>query len=166
MNIFVVDENPEIAAESLCDQHIVKMPIETCQMLSTFLHRWGIFAPYKPCYQHHPCNIWLQHTQENFLWLLTHGNALCKNYTARYKRKHKCEEVLETISLQFFDALRLKKIRYQLRGLTPFALAVPPKYKTENPVESYRKYYIYEKLPFARYSHSQKPEWATEILCS
>ena len=37
MNIFVVDKNPKIAARSLCDQHVVKMLIENCQMLSAVL---------------------------------------------------------------------------------------------------------------------------------
>lgn len=166
MNIFAVDENPELAAKSLCDQHIVKMPIETCQMLSTFLHRWNISAPYKPCYQNHPCNIWLLHTKENFIWLLKHGDALCHNYKVRFRREHKCESVLKIITVQFFDAYRKEIIKYQFKGLTPFAQAMPPKYKSANAIQSYRKYYIHEKLPFARYRHSPKPEWVNEALCS
>ena len=35
MNIFVVERDPIEAARSLLDKHIVKMPLESAQMLST-----------------------------------------------------------------------------------------------------------------------------------
>ena len=35
MNIFYLDESPEACAGRMCDQHIVKMPLETAQILST-----------------------------------------------------------------------------------------------------------------------------------
>ena len=34
MNIFVTDPSPTISAQCLPDKHVVKMPLETCQMLS------------------------------------------------------------------------------------------------------------------------------------
>ena len=33
MNIFYLDDCPRRAAEEQCDQHIVKMPLETAQIL-------------------------------------------------------------------------------------------------------------------------------------
>ena len=35
MNIFVLDKNPTIAAQMLCDKHVPKMIVESAQMLST-----------------------------------------------------------------------------------------------------------------------------------
>ena len=35
MNIFVVDESPVVSAQQLCDKHVVKMILESAQMLST-----------------------------------------------------------------------------------------------------------------------------------
>lgn len=35
MNIFVLDKNPVIAAQLQCDKHVVKMIVESAQMLST-----------------------------------------------------------------------------------------------------------------------------------
>ena len=35
MNIFILDEDPVIAARMLCDRHIPKMIVESAQMLST-----------------------------------------------------------------------------------------------------------------------------------
>ena len=45
MNIFAVDEDPSLAAYQLPDKHIVKMPLECCQMISIvysdWYHRYG-----------------------------------------------------------------------------------------------------------------------------
>ena len=42
MNIFVTDESPAKSAEVLPDKHIVKMPLETCQMLAIVASdKWG-----------------------------------------------------------------------------------------------------------------------------
>ena len=35
MNIFVLDRNPKTAAQLQCDKHVVKMIVESAQMLST-----------------------------------------------------------------------------------------------------------------------------------
>ena len=39
MNIFFLDKTPEKSAEFLCDKHIPKMLLESCQMLSTAVRR-------------------------------------------------------------------------------------------------------------------------------
>ena len=42
MNIFVTDPNPRICAQVLPDKHIVKMPLECCQMLAIVSSKeWG-----------------------------------------------------------------------------------------------------------------------------
>ena len=38
MNIFVLDDQPEIAAQMMCDKHVVKMILESCQLMSTAHH--------------------------------------------------------------------------------------------------------------------------------
>ena len=40
MNIFVTDRCPIQSARNLPDKHIVKMPLETCQMLSIIYSDW------------------------------------------------------------------------------------------------------------------------------
>ena len=35
MNRFLIEDQPDAIAKSLCDQHIVKMPLEEAQMLCT-----------------------------------------------------------------------------------------------------------------------------------
>ena len=42
MNIFVTDPDPVKSAQSLPDKHIVKMPLESCQMLAIVASKkWG-----------------------------------------------------------------------------------------------------------------------------
>ena len=38
MNVFVLDDDPVVAAQLQCDKHVVKMIVESAQMLST-IHR-------------------------------------------------------------------------------------------------------------------------------
>ena len=96
MNIFVTDPSPTLSARCLPDKHIVKMPLETCQMLSIVCSKkWGHDygelhringEPYKTekgAFRNHPCTIWANQCLENTWWLLAHGLALCNEYSWR-----------------------------------------------------------------------------------
>ena len=94
MNIFVTDPDPTKSAQSLPDKHVVKMPLESCQMLAIVAStKWGHGfgklpkldgTPYltdKGAFRGHPCTIW---AQENYRWLISHGLALCYEYCLLY----------------------------------------------------------------------------------
>ena len=53
MNIFFLHEEPDVSAEYLCDKHVPKMLLETCQMLSTAIQKYTerLDDLYKPAYQ-------------------------------------------------------------------------------------------------------------------
>jgi len=158
MNIFAVHENPVIAAQSLCDKHVVKMIVEGCQMLST-IHRLSsshvIYAPvelYKQSFVNHPCTIWARESEQNYNWLASHTYALSNEYTHRYNRTHKAHGM--TLWFMLHMPHTIKKFE-----LTPFAQAMPDKYKCEDGVQAYRNYYIHEKSKFAKWKYSSPPEW-------
>ena len=106
MNIFVTDSCPVQSARNLPDKHIVKMPLETCQMLSIIYSDWyyGVGKLYKQdgkpyrtahgAFRNHPCTQWAAANQYNLAWLILHGLALCKEYTLRYNKIHTCQDVL------------------------------------------------------------------------
>ena len=106
MNIFVTDSCPVQSARNLPDKHIVKMPLETCQMLSIIYSDWyyGVGKLYKSdgkpyrtahgAFRNHPCTQWAAANQYNLAWLICHGLALCKEYTLRYNKIHTCQDVL------------------------------------------------------------------------
>ena len=151
MNIFVVHEDPNIAATMLCDKHVVKMIVETAQMLCTTAAELGKDdVPYRPAHKKHPCTLWTGESRENWNWLITHGLAMCKEYTKRYGRIHKSQSVIEWC--------RDSGAGPKTGKLTPFRLAMPQKYKCQDPVKSYRDYYIGEKAKFAKWKTSP-PSW-------
>jgi len=155
MNIFVVDEDPEVAARQLCDKHVVKMILETAQMLCTVAHEQGWNAPYKKAHPKHPCTLWAGKSAENWSWLIAHGLAMAEEYTRRYGRVHKSEAVIKwcaTLPVQFAGGY----------GLTPFAQAMPEQYKNDCAVTAYRAYYHGEKAYFATWK-TEAPQWWTTV---
>lgn len=152
MNIFVLDQEPWKAAEYHCDQHVVKMVLETAQMLSTALRARGFEEGlYKSSYQHHPCTVWAGEAEGNLSWLTELGMGLLYEYTKRYHKVHASSSIIHRAQ-DYIDTLDHEPV-------TPRPLAMPDKYKTECAVESYRAYYIGEKMRFARYVRAPMPEW-------
>ena len=142
MNIFFLSADPEEAAEMSCDRHSIKMILESAQMLSTSLRQHGYDGEeyiYGSTHLNHPSTIWTAKNLSNFDWVLTHALALCREYTHRYGKFHKSEEIL----------LRCGELRE--RYIPAGSLTVPPKcmgleYKIgestwDDVVASYRNYY-------------------------
>lgn len=92
MNIFVSDACPIKSAEYLDDKRVIKMILESAQLMCTAAHAFGCEAVYRSTHANHPCSIWVRHSRENYLWLLDHFDALCAEYTKRYAKRHKCED--------------------------------------------------------------------------
>lgn len=101
MNIFFTDECPIKCAENLDDKRVVKMVLETAQLLSTAINEHGGSAPYKSTHVNHPSAIWARQSKENYWWLIDHFVALCHEYKSRYGRDHKCSDYInDFIALQ------------------------------------------------------------------
>jgi len=140
-----------------CDQHVVKMPVETAQMLSTVLRQLGHDVGYKISHPNHPCTLWAGATQANFSWLCEHGRALCFEFTWRYHKVHDAKEVIIACE-NFVTAL-------PQGGLTPFAQTMPDEYKHASAVKAYRAFYIGEKLKFARWAKTREaPHWVKKEI--
>lgn len=150
MNIFVLDKNPRIAAQMACDKHVIKMILETAQMLCTVAWRQDIPAHYRSTHKNHPCTLWASKSQGNWDWLIKHGLALCAEYTKRYGKIHKSQRIIEHCS-KF-------ALKFDRREQTPFAQAMPPQYRHECAVTAYRAYYHGEKASFATWK-TDKPKW-------
>lgn len=152
MNIFALDYDP-YCGKNLMDKHVVKMPLETAQMLSTALRVHGVNDPrlYKEAYMNHPCTIWARKTRANFQWLCLHGLSICEEYNARYARTHACSSVI--YAAKEYDQ------EIPEGPLTPFACAMPDQYKiSEDPVINYRNYYRQGKKHLAEW-RGNKPAW-------
>jgi Pyrimidine dimer DNA glycosylase len=157
MNIFVLSYIIEECARFHCDKHVVKMILESCQLLSTAHHEHPIelWKPkYKSTHKNHPSAKWARESLSNYIWLCQLAKALCIEYTHRYGKIHKCEE--------YVDELRLNTPDIQDNGLTRFALAMPDYCKCEDAVASYRDYYLIDKYHLLQYKKRERPPWVAE----
>tara|TARA_R110000787_G_scaffold49557_1_gene118705 strand:- start:87 stop:548 length:462 start_codon:yes stop_codon:yes gene_type:complete len=149
MNIFKLDESPVVSAKYACDKHVVKMILESAQMLCSVQPEGT--APYKRSFYNHPCTKWVRASARNYEWLLLHAYALCDEYTRRYDKVHKTEQVIE-----WCDNNRPELPNVEM---TKQPTCMPDYCKTESVVGSYRKYYINEKVKFAKWKDGNIPSW-------
>ena len=152
MNIFFLDTDPAVAARAHCDKHVVKMILETAQLLCGAHWATGGTAPYKATHLNHPCAIWTRTNMSNYAWLCMLGRELCCEYTRRYGKHHKTSEVITWCcdnhpnipEGRFFDP----------------PLAMPDHCKVAgNAILSYRNYYMTEKRSFSRWKNGEIPSW-------
>jgi len=154
MNIFVLDEDPHQAAIDQCNKHVVKMIVESTQMLCTalLLAHPTVQQPYRATHVNHPCNRWVCATPANAAWLFAHARSLSNEYTRRYGRRHKTADVLDVIGPQLVPA--------DWRDHSPFVMAMPLEWQCHDIVTSYRAFYIAEKSRFARWApRATPPAW-------
>jgi hypothetical protein len=157
MNIFILDKNIEKCARYHCDQHVVKMILESVQMLCTALNKKGFATPYRSTHVKHPCVLWVEESYDNFAWLRNLALALNSEYRFRFEKDtdHRSIAVLREIESYSFDR----------RGLTEFAQAMPDEYKVPgDAVKAYRQFYTGEKLGFARWSRRNRPRWVDHYM--
>ena len=164
MNIFYLDKDVRKCAQMHVDKHCVKMILETAQLLSTAHrildgtettilntnnrqkrvwhlpdHRQSIL--YSATHINHPSAVWVRQSKQNYLWLYALFDALCKEYTYRYGKVHKCERELIHKQLSFAP----KNIT-TFRDFTEPTPAMPEQYKVPgDSVQSYHNYYNGEK---------------------
>ena len=165
MNIFILNEDPYVAADNLCDKHKVKMLIETCQMLSAVLDvrgRKGLsteleLPQYPKAHIKHPCTIWACESYINAQWLVKHLHGISQSYAKTYPRKeHKLAKHYEVYSREIQHcAFPIMDKR------TEFVQAMPDEYKVkQDAVSAYKNYYLMDKT-FAKWKLGA-PKWYTE----
>jgi hypothetical protein len=157
MNIFVLDLDVEKCAHYHCDKHVVKMILESTQIICTVLNKKGFSTPYKATHINHPCVLWAEKSFANLQWLKKLAKALNKEYCYRYKtgKGHSSVAVINKID----------NLKFESAGLTDFAQVMPEKYKVcGDPVQAYRNYYMGEKLQFAQWTRRRKPVWINRII--
>ena len=157
MNIFYLDRDPVIAAQMMCDKHVVKMILESEQLLST-AHRvldGDVYADsvglYKTAHKNHPSTIWTRASVHNYMWLYNHMISLMQEYTCRYGKHHASERLVAP--------LRKTPTTIPVVDFSDPPQCMPDYCKTEDTVSAYRYYYINEKASFAKWKNAKIPEW-------
>jgi hypothetical protein len=162
MNIFYLDKDPLKSALAMTDKHIVKMSLEAAQLLCTahrvldgqtftqvsasganltrYNHPTLDSVLYKATHINHPSAIWVRESADNYLWLYNHFLSLCAEYTRRYDKTHRSYTDLNAYLSQ-------PPTNIPHDGPTPVRIAITDtKWHRECPVQSYRAYYVGEKL--------------------
>ena len=129
-------------------------------MFCTNFHLQGIDAPYRTTHPNHPVTKWLRHSYDNFLWGMEHAYAIAAEYTERYGKRHKSQNILDWVKDNS------KKIGFDSIDITPFALAIKddsicktmPEFNVSDPVNCYRLFYKYDKAHLHHWKQN-KPEW-------
>lgn len=188
MNIFALSRDPKEAARAHGDKHVVKMILEACQMLYTA--HWISVHPellafrapikvasaqkllsvpehmlscpktksnepgFRPVHLHHPCTVWVRQCLANYMWLTDLALAIAEEYEYRWPgRTHSCKAHAQW--------LQANPPVLPDSPLTPFALAMPDEYKTQDPIESYINFYRGSKKDrgLTTYTRRAAPEW-------
>ena len=159
MNIFYLDKDPEKAAKLQYNKHVVKMILESAQMLCTAHHHYAetnypmVEVPYKKAHYNHPSTKWVRESESNYMWLYDHMIALGEEYTRRYGKKH-----LSIIKCSL--PLSHKPLGIPQTKFTQPPQAMPDDVKVLNDsITAYRNYYIKYKKGFATWKKDRKPEW-------
>jgi len=158
MNIFYLSNDPKECAQQHLDKHVVKMILETAQLLSNAHHMLDgdqVIKPiYKLTHKNHPSAIWVRASKEHYQWLWKLLYELCKEYTHRYGKIHKVER--EGLLNVLYEAPANIPNNGWLSGPTP---AMPDEYKVSDIIQSYRNYYNGAKASFAKWTNRPVPEW-------
>ena len=161
MNRFIIENDTDAIARSLCDQHIVKMPLEEAQMLCTSLwHHAPEYAEehdlYKPVHQKHPCTLWAMETRTNFSYAYDLYCSMLCEYHHRYGKWHGAGKHSWAISRG------IKLIPEGDMTPHPQCFSGHDDCKTDEdwPIVAYRAFYTLDKSSFARYNKGRnKPQW-------
>lgn len=156
MNIFFLSYITQVCAQEHVDKHVVKMILETCQLLCSahYVSDSSFTPPYKLTHKNHPCAIWVRKSLSNYKWLVDLGLELCKEYTHRYSKIHATQKHLMTLSTNLPPIEDL--------GFTEPVQAMPDEYKNEDPIIAYRNYYNADKKKLHSWKNRPKPSWIVD----
>jgi hypothetical protein len=168
MNIFYLDKDPKLAAQMHCDKHVVKMILETAQLLCTAhreldgvssINSYGdIGQPYheielyKSTHKNHPSAVWVRNSASHYSWTCQLFIWLCEEYLYRYKRQHATDA-------KFRWVLGNHPKNIPLDAFTPPPQCMPDEFKRPDVVDAYRAYYKGAKASICKWTNREVPSW-------
>ena len=164
MNLFILSLCVEECAMYMFDKHIYKIILEAVQMLCTAKQ---LLEPeyeneiklYKIAHKNHPVTIWIRTSLENYMWTISLVEAMHNEWKYRYGHPPEKEHSSYTVAM-YLKKHAPKSTSFPQTGLTKFALAMPDKYKVDDPIQSYRNYYKgEEKRRLASWKNRSFPPW-------
>jgi hypothetical protein len=157
MNIFFLDQRPDVCAQAHFDKHVVKMCIEYAQLLSTAHHVLGSDQSsstlYKRCYENHPSAIWVRKSPEHYRWLYRLLKCLLDEYTYRYGKVHSTQRLLPLLE-------KLPWYKSHQAGWVDPPQCMPEVFQTDDTVQAYRAYYrLGKSRSMNNWRKRERPTW-------
>ena len=178
MNIFYLHRSPKICAEMHCDKHVVKMILESGQMLSTAhrvldgevvhtlsknnrkIKKYRLENThydnllYQACHVNHPSSVWVRESEHHYSYLMALFYWLNREYKHRYNNTH-------ATYLKLHPYLNMLPLNIKKTGrFTPPPQAMPDEYKDANTLVAYRTYYMAKQDKFKMvWTRRKKPDW-------
>jgi hypothetical protein len=177
LQVFILDESVTQSSKYYIDKHIVKIPLEITQILSTAVRKLGCSSDiiYKSTHENHPWVKWCCESINNVWWLLNLHEGLMWEYCHRYRKNHATWVICDYIT-KYLESIGCE-IPSCDDNTTPFPLVLPEEnymlsinddskqYVTNigdvnySVVRSYMKYYMTSKKDIARWTNREVPEW-------
>ena len=178
MNIFYTNLNPKLCAKEHTNRHVCKMLIEYCQLLSTAhrvldgdeytdsssgrrIKRWKLDDTkldsllYKATHLNHPSAIWARESGSNYMWLVELLSELCEEYTYRYGKVHKCEQI-GLVDMLFTNVPK----NIKQKDFTEPTPAMPDHYIVKgDSIASYKNYVRDGKIHLHNWKNREIPSW-------
>ena len=165
MNLFILDLDPQKAAQYYQDLHINKIIIEGTQLLAAAYPlerlaepdcpRTQKGTPRKHGHYNHPMTKWVRTNNSNFIWTLNHLDSLYQERLYRFEKHH--------FSKDFIEWVRNNPSDLPVGSLTEhpqcFAVSFPQCIVPGNPVKGYQNYYNEGKKEFRFGSKIVKAKW-------
>lgn len=152
MNVFFLDRDPIKCAQYHVDKHVVKMAVETTQILCStyYCSNQSFLSPYKATHLNHPSCIWARYSLTNWLWLRDLGLSLCSEYTYRYGKIHKCEGIINSLVIPNI---------YDVGFSSPPCVMDEEYIISIDSVTNYRNYYRLGKQSILTWRKREPPYW-------
>ena len=153
MNIFYLDRDPRVAAQMHCDEHCVKMVLETAQLLCTAHHVTGTGEEgmYKVTHRNHPSALWVRSSSQHYKWTYSLFRELLTEFYHRRGKTHASERLHPYVSV--VPAI-------EDNGFKAPPQCMPDKYMGQDTVKAYRDYYLGDKASFATWKWTRpSPVW-------
>lgn len=171
MNIFYLDQNPKLCAQYHCDKHVVKMILESAQLLCTAVNvaAGEQITPYKSTHVNHPCSIWVRESFANWDYVINLMLDLEEEWNYRFHSRNPKTHNSVAALVASPVHLREKAEKYLPSiGLTVPPLCMPESCKQipaiavtpeEATILCYRNYYNQEKKHLHKWTNREVPFW-------
>lgn len=176
MNLFFLSRNPREAAQAHYNKHVVKMVLETAQLLCS-AHRlldgaraagvsksgrkqttWVLpdeareRALYRASHANHPVAVWVRASRAHYEWAFALFVQLLEEYSFRYEKVHACAKLI--------DALAAPPRCIPDAGFVDPPPCMPELYRASGDVVAcYRAYYREGKKNLLAYKAREAPAW-------